>query len=117
MTRKIDCNTNFQGGSWALVRRTQQGSTWFPLEFEIITLVITISIKQSHTIISDNLSGVNAYGTYVADPLATSTFSVAFGTILSPSTQLLFATGDLAFVCIHRSLINSFLFIPIALSG
>ena len=30
----VDCLNSFQGGSWVLVRRVQQGTTWHPATFD-----------------------------------------------------------------------------------
>ena len=68
----IACDNTFEGGSWALVRRVKQGTTWHPA--------------------TDDLAGTAVYGTY-GSATSDSTFSLAFASIVSPSTELLFITG------------------------
>jgi hypothetical protein len=69
------CESSFEGGSWALVRRVKQGSSWHPA--------------------TDNLAGTHAaYGTY-GSPTYNSTFNVVFyDMVTSSSTEFLFMTGD-----------------------
>jgi hypothetical protein len=68
------CESSFQGGSWALVRRVKQGSSWHPA--------------------NDNLAGTHrAYGTY-GSPTYDSTFNVEFYSMVTSSTEFLFMTGD-----------------------
>ena len=60
------------GDGWKLVRRVQAGPTWHPA--------------------TDQLRGTAAYGTFVNDPQAAATFSVAFAT--DDFDEFLFSTGD-----------------------
>ncbi len=60
------------GDGWKLVRRVQAGSSWHPA--------------------TDQLRGTAAYGTFVNDPQAAATFSVAFAT--DDFNEFLFSTGD-----------------------
>jgi hypothetical protein len=67
------CESSFQGGSWALVRRVRQGSSWHPA--------------------TDNLAGTHAaYGTY-GSPTDETTFNVVFSSMVTSSTEFLFMTG------------------------
>lgn len=65
------------GGGWFLVRRTI--GRWHPVD--------------------DDLAGTEEYGVYERNPLATSTFSVAFDSLTMPGgqdfDQYLFASGDM----------------------
>jgi hypothetical protein len=45
-------------------------------------------------IFSDDLAGTDVYGTYVANDRADATFSVPFGALLTPDTEMLFIAGD-----------------------
>ncbi len=68
------CESSFQGGSWVLVRRVRQGSSWHPA--------------------TDNLAGTHAaYGTY-GSPTYDSTFNIVFSGMVTSSTEFLFMTGD-----------------------
>lgn len=69
----VYCDMAFEGGGWTLVRRTKAGTAWFPL--------------------SDNLAG-SSYGTYVADPVANATFSLAYSGL--SFSEFSFKTGDAA---------------------
>jgi hypothetical protein len=69
----VYCDMEFEGGGWTLVRRTKAGTAWFPL--------------------SDNLAG-SSYGTYVADPVANATFSLAYSGL--SFSEFSFKTGDAA---------------------
>ena len=66
------CENSFQGGSWLLVRRVQQGSTWHPA--------------------TDDLRGTDLYGIYGTSTSAAS-FSIGFAALVNASTEFLFATG------------------------
>ena len=55
-----------------MVRRVQAGNTWHPAD--------------------DQLQGTSAYGTFVNDPTADSTFSVPYD--IENVVEFLFATGD-----------------------
>ncbi len=67
------CESSFQGGSWALVRRVKQGSSWHPA--------------------TDNLAGTHtAYGTY-GSPTDETTFNVVFSSMVTSNTEFLFMTG------------------------
>ncbi len=58
-----------------LVRRVRQGQVWHPT--------------------NDNLAGTAlAYGTY-GSPTLNATFGIPFSTLISPSTEFLFVTGEL----------------------
>ena len=65
------CETNFQGGGWLLVRRAQ-GSAWSPS--------------------TDHLLGLDVFGVYGTSTSA-STFSIAFNSFVTSSTEFLFTTG------------------------
>jgi hypothetical protein len=78
---KFACETFFEGGGWALVRRVKQGATWHPA--------------------TDTLHGTDVYGSPDI-PTADTTFSVPFWYLLSPNTEFLFATG-LNCAAIHSS--------------
>jgi len=60
------------GGGWRLVRRVQAGNAWHPS--------------------TDQLMGTDVYGSYVNDPTADATFSIAFD--VNRVSEFLFATGD-----------------------
>jgi len=60
------------GGGWTLVRRVKAGNTWHPA--------------------TDQLMGTHVYGTYVNNPTAHATFSIAFD--INHVDEFLFATGD-----------------------
>ncbi len=68
----IGCENSFEGGSWALVRRVKQGGRWHPA--------------------TDDLSGLNVYGTYGA-ATSDSTFSIPFSSWITPTTEILFVSG------------------------
>jgi len=63
---------NILGGGWNLVRRVKAGYTWHPA--------------------NDQLQGTSVYGTFVNDPTADATFSVAYDA--ARVSEFLFATGD-----------------------
>jgi hypothetical protein len=65
------CDMTFEGGGWTLARRTS-GTSHYPGD--------------------DNAAGTDVRGTYVADPRAPSTFSVAYG--VWNFSQVLLRTGD-----------------------
>jgi hypothetical protein len=68
------CEDKFEGGGWALVRRVKVGSTWHPA--------------------TDNLAGIDIYGT-PGSSTSDLTFSLPFlSLITSNQTQFLFATGQ-----------------------
>jgi hypothetical protein len=69
------CETEFQGGSWLLVRRARQGGVWHPS--------------------TDHLLGLDVYGTY-GSATSDATFSVAFSSMVTADTEFLFATGNQA---------------------
>ena len=93
----LDCMNDFQGGSWVLVRRVKSGSTWHPATFVYKSLHLSCPYVCNH--IRDHLLGTESYGTYVSDSVSDSTFSTNFAALLSPSTEMLFATGDKSIVC------------------
>jgi hypothetical protein len=66
------CLDYFEGGGWALVRRSKQGSTW--------------SLPQ------DGLKGTAVYGTYGA-PYSDQSFSIRFDWALTATTEYLFMSG------------------------
>ena len=68
------CDSNFQGGGWALVRRVKQGSTWHPA--------------------SDDLRGTAEYGTY-GTATSDASFSVQYSSWLTLTSEMLFITGEL----------------------
>jgi hypothetical protein len=68
------CDSSFENGGWLLVRRAQ-GSSWGPS--------------------TDRLLGLDVYGVYGAANSA-STFSIAFSSLVTPSTEFLFITGIFA---------------------
>lgn len=65
------CDQVTDGGGWTMVRRTY-GASWGPF--------------------TDNLAGTQAYGTYVANPSAASTFSMTYSGL--GYSELRIATGD-----------------------
>ncbi len=72
---QYECESKFEGGGWALVRRVKQGSTWHPA--------------------TDNLAGTEYYGT-AGSSTSDSTFSLPFASLItSDQTQFLFASGEL----------------------
>ncbi len=78
------CDDDFQGGGWALVRRVKQGTVWHPA--------------------TDNLAGFDVYGTY-GSATSSSTFSVPFSAWVSDSTEYLFSTGTIQSKkckCVHE---------------
>ena len=68
----VFCESAFEGGNWALVRRVKQGTTW-------------------HTA-TDDLAGTAVYGTY-GTATSDSTFSIAYSSWITPTTELLFISG------------------------
>jgi hypothetical protein len=74
----IFCESVFEGGSWALVRRVKQGSTWHPA--------------------TDDLKGTDVYGTY-GTATSDATFSIAFASWITPATEILFITGKSVLSC------------------
>jgi hypothetical protein len=68
------CDAAFEGGGWVLVRRMRQGARWHPA--------------------TDDLKGLDVYGAY-GTPTSDATFSVAYGSWLTQSTEFFFATGTL----------------------
>jgi hypothetical protein len=89
------CENSFQGGSWLLVRRAQ-GSAWSPA--------------------TDHLLGKDVYGVYGAAN-SDSTFSISFSSLVTYSTEFLFATGTSVYAsygtrprCAARQLLLSKLF-------
>jgi hypothetical protein len=74
------CDNTHDGGSWLLVRRVKQGSSWHPA--------------------NDNLAGTApAYGTY-GSATFDGTFGIPYSFWLQSSTEFLFMTGraSVAFV-------------------
>ena len=65
------CDSHFEGGNWALVRRVKQGNTWHPA--------------------TDNLQGTHVYGSYPLD--YEETFSLPFVSLMSQSTEIMFRSG------------------------
>jgi hypothetical protein len=45
----------------------------------------------------DNLAGTDEYGTYVANPSGSTSYSIPFSSLKSSNTLVLFTTGDLAY--------------------
>jgi hypothetical protein len=68
----VVCESAFEGGGWALVRRVKQGSTWHPA--------------------TDDLAGTDVYGTY-GTATSDSTFSIAFSAWIKQTTEFLFISG------------------------
>ena len=68
----VFCVNTLFGGSFALVRHAPQGTVWHAA--------------------TDKLAGSASYGTYVSSATAPAAFSVPF--TLTPSTPVLFMTGD-----------------------
>jgi hypothetical protein len=67
------CDNTHDGGSWLLVRRVKQGSSWHPA--------------------NDNLTGTEpAYGTY-GSATFDGTFGIPYSYWLQSSTEFLFMTG------------------------
>jgi len=60
------------GGHWTLVRRVKAGNNWHPS--------------------TDQLMGTDVYGSFINDPTADATFSIAFD--INQVSEFLFATGD-----------------------
>jgi len=60
------------GGGWQLVRRVQAGNAWHPS--------------------TDQLMGTDVYGSFVDNPTADATFSIAYD--VNRVSEFLFATGD-----------------------
>jgi hypothetical protein len=68
------CETNIDGGGWALVRRVAQGSSWHPAK--------------------DGLAGTEPeYGDY-SHPTSDSTFNVPYSQFVKSKTEFLFTTGE-----------------------
>ena len=65
---KILCELSFEGGSWALVRRTTATSIWHQA--------------------TDDLAGIDVYGSY-GTPASDSIFSIAWSTWLTTGEMLL----------------------------
>ena len=68
----VFCESAFEGGNWALVRRVKQGPTWHPA--------------------TDDLAGTAVYGTY-GTATSDSTFSIAFSAWITQTTEFLFMSG------------------------
>ncbi len=66
------CENQFEGGGWVLVRRVKAGSKWHPA--------------------TDDLRGTDAYGIY-GTTTSDSTFSIAYSSWVTLSTPFLFMTG------------------------
>jgi hypothetical protein len=75
-------------GSWLLVRRVAQGSSWHPARLERFN-----SLFEDHSC-RDNLAGTDVYGTYEANSTSGNTFSIVFQGLVNNSTEIMFMTGD-----------------------